>query len=275
MPRRRLNSTQTSRFQRLARVMSRDYKVDVQFAGMGTSTDGETIFLPANSDHLSEDGKLKVHALFDHERLHVAEEKLAGEILRGDVERPVSRFGTDARPYRSPLTLIGELTSKTEKMMFNVFEDIRIEHRVSATEIGTGENLTWLNKSYAATFTGRSNFWREIGTIIIFASRGLDIPNLTDVHRKFMAELAPEIQDSTLAVTPADALALAGRAERKIRKLHEEQKAEPEPDPGEDDDGPTLLQARERSLWLRRRRRFDEVIRNGPWPVRANGDRES
>jgi cobalamin biosynthesis protein CobT len=219
--------------------MSRDYNVDVRFAGIGASTNGETIFLPANSDHLSDDGKLKVHALLDHERLHVAEEKLAAEIRAEKVPRPASRFASDAGPYRSPLALFSSARTQTRKMMFNVFEDIRIEHRVSQAEVGTAENLLWLNQQYASTFNGRSNFWREIGTIIIFSARGLAIPNLTDTRRKFIDALAPEIRDSTRAVTPADALELARRAEQKVRDLHEEQKreaAEREDDEGDSDE---------------------------------------
>ena len=217
-----------SHFQRLARAMSRNYGVTVKFAGTGASTDGKTIYLPANSDHLSDEGKAKLHGLTDHERCHVVEEVEAEDIKAGRIALPSSRFAPDytsRHDFRSPMDIMKSLSTKTEKMMMNVFEDIRIETKHSAQEPGTAENLTKLNASAIGSYTERGasmSFWQATGAGIIFLARGLNVDWMSDSQRAVISLLTDEISDATKAVTPEDALTLAQRTIAKLRAAAEE-----------------------------------------------------
>lgn len=225
-------SVQNGRFQKLARVMSRHYGVQVRFAGHGAKTDGETIWLPANSDFLSDEGKLKVHALCDHERLHVTQEIISKDIQAGRRSPPVPAFASRATATRStwesPMQIMKRLKDRSVRMMLNVYEDIRIELAVAAAEAGTADNLRRLNQQIIAAKKDEGNFWHDIGSGVICLARGLDISWLSMEHQAVVMLLADEVRDSRLTVTPADALVLAERTVTKLRALAEQSKQEQE-----------------------------------------------
>lgn len=214
--------------------MSRNYGVTVRFAGTGASTDGKTINLPANADHLSDAGQRKLHGLLDHERGHVVEEVEAEDIRAGRLPLPVCAIApdySDRRAFQSPMALMRSLPTKTERLMLNVFEDIRIERKLSVQEPGTAENLNWLNRDAIDAYRARGremSFWQATGAGIIFLARGLDIDWMSDEQRAVIGLLTDEINDSHRQVTPADALALAQRTIAKLRAAAEAAAAEAE-----------------------------------------------
>lgn len=115
------------RFTKIARTFARNHKIDVRLVGTRCDTDEKGIIrLPANADYLKDDAAELLEGLLDHEWSHQFEETEARE-----------SGGT----YPSPLAVIGALKTNKERLLFNAFEDIRIEAKQGARYFGVGENL--------------------------------------------------------------------------------------------------------------------------------------
>lgn len=192
-------------FEKLARIMSKNYGVKVQIGGTACCFNGSTIFLPGNADQLSARDRMLLHAKLDHERGHASE-----EIQARDTKRP------------GPLALSRAERDARVRMMFNVFEDIRIEAKMSAVEPGTAENLRSLMKDAvqrhkAEASKPSANPWHAIGCGIIFAASGEECSWLRPEISAMVALLDSEICQAKRAKTPEDAMDLARQTVAKIQ----------------------------------------------------------
>jgi cobalamin biosynthesis protein CobT len=199
-------------FEKLARVMSRNYGVKVQIGGNRCCFDGRTIYLPGNSDNLSPEDRRLLHAKLDHERGHATE-----EIAAQDTKSP------------SPLGLTRTEPDPATRLMFNAFEDIRIERQMSSSEPGTAENLRHLLR-YAV---GRhqeemkngdpmaTNPWLTIASSIILQAQGEELSWVPPEVKAILSTLTEEVSESIRTRNAPETLALARRVVSKVRSTVE------------------------------------------------------
>lgn len=217
-----------SRFQGIARAMTRNYDVNVVFAGTCPKTDGRrTIYLPANADSLPGHTQDSLEGWLDHEGCHVEQEVEA------------ERNGTT-----SPMALMnGPAAARGPKaqLLLNVYEDIRIEARKSRTHPGVAENLSRINQRsiqrYLAGTTG--DVWQDIAGALIATGRNLDTSWISGPVKTIIERCADEVAAMSAMSTPDDAWALAQTTLDKIEALQEEMEQEQqnrqEPEAGDDD----------------------------------------
>lgn len=200
-------------FTKLARTMSRNHQVQVELSGMACNTDGKTIRIPANADYLQGEDARILHGMLDHEVAHVWEEHDA-----------MSRRERGAA-CQTPLEVMKACASNTEKLMVNVFEDIRIERRAALRYLGVAENLRMLaahttTRLRASKATG--DVWQTLASGIIMAAQGQPVDWIPANLAPVMTLLQPEIEDSKTTETVEETHALAVRAIAKIKSAHEE-----------------------------------------------------
>lgn len=202
-------------FQKVARAMSRNWDVTVVPSGLDCSTNGTTINYPFNADFLDGASQKVLHGLLDHEVAHVAEER----------EHAKSH-------QKTPLKLMKSLKSNKERMLLNVFEDIRIETKYSKKYIGMAENLNEANLNSVDMFQKRHglkgeskeakvNFWHTLGSGIIMKARGYDIDWMPKSFAPYMKALEDEIAESTTTNWAKDSLGLAKRVIAKVDDVAE------------------------------------------------------
>jgi cobalamin biosynthesis protein CobT len=222
-----------SKWERIARVFSRNFGVRVQLSGLRACTDGATISLPANADHFRPEDQQVLEGLLDHELSHVKEETEAKE-----------------RGRQGPLAVMKSLPDSRTKMMFNCFEDIRIEERAARDFPGMAENLRHMNE-YLSARGGKmraegklkgSDFWTSLGCYIIAKARGFEDPG-TPKSVKMLADgvVGDLIVRSRTAATPQEAAALArecvARMLAVLKSLKDEAKRREEEPEAEDEGG--------------------------------------
>jgi len=194
------------RFQKIARAMTRNWGVNVVAHATKCSTNGtDTIWYPANTDHLSKESQNAVHGLLDHEILHVVEEKKH------------KKAG-----LKTPSQFIRSYSSKKQKMAFNVFEDIRIEKLCEY--IGMRENIKALNETTVNLFHGKEHkdLFKALGCAVICEAQGLSTAWLPLEYRPYLDALEDEIADCKSMVHASDAAQLAARMLAKIEETSEE-----------------------------------------------------
>jgi len=228
-------------FQKIARAMSRNWNVQVVPSGYDCSTDGEVIKYPFNADYLDGANQKVLHGLLDHEVAHVAEE----------------REHTEAG-QRTPLKIMRDCKSTKERMLLNVFEDIRIEHKYSAKYKGVSENLHEANVNSVDLFKKRHgidgetskgkrvNFWHTLGSAIIMKARGYSVEWLPKKFQPYLDAVQAEVEESTKTSWAKDSHELALRVIDKIndkvddleqerqQRQEEKQKQEQEKQDGQD-----------------------------------------
>lgn len=204
-----------SRFQTIARAMSRNYGVEVRFGGTGPETDGRIIYLPANADSLPGHDQESLEGWTDHEACHVEEEIIAAE--QGTV---------------SPMTLQGRARKMGASygLLHNVYEDIRIERKKSATHPGVAENLSMINERSIKAYHngGVKDVWQNIAGALIATGRGLDTSWIEGGLETIMELLSDEIKDAEQMVEPMDAFDLAIRTANKLKDLADQAEQEQE-----------------------------------------------
>lgn len=215
----------SSLFTNIARAMSRNWQVNVVPSGYECCTDGETIKYPFNADHLKGAAQKVLHGLLDHEVAHVADERDHAEAGQ-----------------TTPLQLCRKCESNREKMMLNVFEDVRIETKYSAVYPGVSENLNAANVHSVELYNKKSdhgkNFWHTLGCGIIFAARGLDTSWMPAEFAPYMAAVADEITAAPKSKWGADSLRLARSVIAKVAdKADELDQPPPPPPPPQGDKG--------------------------------------
>lgn len=203
------NKLNNSKFQAIARAMTRNYGVKVVFGGFTPKTDGQTIYLPANADSLPEHDQDSLHGWLDHECCHVEQEVIA------------KRDGTT-----STMKLMGGAAKKRGpkyQLMLNVFEDIRIENDKAAEFPGVSENLRLVNERSIARYVKGStgDFWQDIAGAIIATGRRLDTSWISGGVKVIIDLIADELSETDSMSSVDDAWSLAQRTVDKIAELAE------------------------------------------------------
>ncbi len=209
----------TGPFTRIARAMADNFNVEVIASGKDCKTDGKRIFIPFTADYLPAEKRQALNGLLDHEVAHVAEEGVHKEAGR----KTCLEIMNDAALCRA------------EKLMFNVFEDIRIENKWSEKYPGVSQNLSSANKNCASRYVEQGvegmNPWTIVGVAVIAKARGIDYSWLPKEYEPYLELLQDEIDDCKKMVWSEDALALSERAYEKLKEF-----AEPPPDDGDGDE---------------------------------------
>ncbi len=226
-------------FEKVARAIAGRYDIEV-VPSTKCATDGRTIYFPANADHLGDATREVLAGMNDHEVGHIREEdkhRLAGK------QTPMHYLRSVAK-------------SKKERMMMNVYEDIRMEAFQALDLIGVAENLKALSMHSTRTIGARinapgfDNFWYAIGCAIIHSAHGEDMSWLPAAYSPFVDALADEIAESndvTKTVWAEDSWRLAQRTFAKLEevaeelaeemKRREEEKADEDAEAEDGDDG--------------------------------------
>lgn len=221
---------------KIARSISGQWGVQVIFTGTRCSTNGSVIYLPYNADHLSEGGKRLVHGNLDHETAHVTEEV---------VSKAAGRPGAIALLRAEPIGAV--------KMLFNAFEDIRIEAKYAKMYPGVAENLRHINQHAIEAFHARhgeagvKNFWHLFGCAIIGTAHGFDTSWCPASVLAWLPLAEAELAAVAKAEGPEDTLECARSLHAKVvsmakdlkEKAREEAAADEDSDEGEEgsDDG--------------------------------------
>lgn len=208
-----LGKTLEGPFTKLARAMSRNYGIDVIPSGFTCATDGlSKIWIPFHADDMKEVDQQVLHGFLDHEISHVVEEREALEARAA------------GRRVKTPNELMEAAKSNREKMMLNVFEDIRIEMKAARLYVGMAENLNRANKHSVDAFRrrhggkdGAANFWHTLGSAIILQARGEDVSWAPVTVLPYLALVQEEIADSKRTTRVEESHALALRVLEKIK----------------------------------------------------------
>ncbi len=220
-------------FTKIARAMSANWGIRIVPSGTKCSTDGHNVIhIPYTADYLPAEMRQVLHGHLDHEVCHVAEEKRHAE-----------------NDKITPMTLIKSEKISTMRMLFNVFEDIRIETRYSEIYPGVGENLDAGNRRSAEEWQRKieagedSNFWHTFGCAIILIARGqkADWARQDPEISEALDLCEEEIAESTGLSWGEDAMDLARRVYAKVKDHAEQQQKRPqdgqEAGPGDMGDG--------------------------------------
>lgn len=199
----------TGPFTRIARAMADNFNVEVIPSGKECKTDGKRIYVPFTADYLPADKRQALNGLLDHEVAHVAEE------------------GTHKHADRKTCLDIMKDAAlcRAQKMLFNVFEDIRIETKYSAKYPGVAQNLNAANKNCFRRYVDEGvegmSGWLVIGVAVIAKARGFDCSWLPKEYEPYVELLQDEIDDCKKMVWSEDALDLANRAFEKLKEFDE------------------------------------------------------
>lgn len=213
--------------QRLARVMSRDWAVNVMFSGNMCSTDGDTIYLPYNSEYIDKDRRL-IHGILDHETAHVAEE---------NSERSLGN--------ETMIQIMRSEKNKSLRFLINCVEDIRIEKKYASKYPGVAENLLAVNKNSMKLLyenkERRSNFWDMLGCLIIARANELDYGWCPKAVLEYLPKIESDIMSSLTIEHSYQSRDLARLIYDKVKEDHEDQsnkeKSSDESDESDGSDG--------------------------------------
>lgn len=204
-------------FTKIARAMSKQWGVVIVPSGSKCSTDGHNVIhIPFTADLLPLGMRQILHGSLDHEVCHVAEEK-----RHADAGMP------------SPIKVFRAERNKKIAVLFNVFEDVRIELFYGAQYKGMGENLNAQNRHHAALWAKSyedrtdNNWWHAFGCAIILTARGqkCDWAHEGEIG-EYLEICAEEIEAVQLPSCEwaTDAMDLAKAVYEKVKDRHEEQK---------------------------------------------------
>ena len=226
-----------TRWEKVAAIFARTKGVTVKLQGRQPKTDGSTIYLPENANEMSAKDQRRLEGVLDHEWMHIHE------------EREAEKYG-----YKGAFKLLKEeVKNNREAMMLNVFEDIRCEEKATKLWIGVAENLALAMEQSVEEYQKEAarieksvgeQFWKLIGSAIIFKARGEELSWLPKALGPFVADLEPEIAESRIIERPEQSLELGRRVIEKLqgaleeaRKEAEKRQEEKEAGEGENEDG--------------------------------------
>lgn len=202
-------------FTKIAKAMSKNFNIRVIPSGFACATNGSEVFIPFNADYLPESKRQLLNGMMDHEVGHVIEEREAVEYGR-----------------KRPLELMESEKNTTIRMLFNAFEDVRIEMKFSLRWPGVAENLRALNEESVHQFLAKGepigHFWHQIACYVIMASRGLSTDWITGRAAEKAPLLAEELEASKKTVWADDCLALARRTYELLKTDLDKEKSEKE-----------------------------------------------
>jgi len=195
-------------FTKIARALSNNWRVNIIPSGHACKTDGNTIWIPFNADHLPEEKRQLLHGCLDHEVSHVTEERVHSEAGRA-----------------TPLWIMKHEPDRFVKWFLNVYEDIRIELKYSQVYPGVAENLHALNLAHYERFKAEprmaGNLSNAIGVGIIYRARGYGSEFLDEFANGLLDMLASEIERSKRTEWVQDTHLLAKVTVEKIRHILE------------------------------------------------------
>lgn len=160
------------RFTRVARAFSRSRKVRVRFIGSRCSawndpkSDRWGINIPTNADHLQEADQRVLEGMLDHEWSHIEQEVQAARI----------------KSCPSPMRIKKRIKDKREALLFNLWEDMRIEaesaRRYPGVSLNLEEMYRHLNRVHAKQArVQRGRLFRELVSAIWIRSKGDAFPD--------------------------------------------------------------------------------------------------
>jgi cobalamin biosynthesis protein CobT len=204
-------------FTAIARATSKRWDVQITASGTVPKTDGKVIAFPWNADDIDTIPFEVLNGYLDHEVGHIVEER----------EHEAARRAT-------PFTILNAEPKKARRLLFNAFEDIRMELKRGKLYPGVAENLAAANvhsaRSYAEHGAGGS-FWGNITSMIVLHAHGLPLAGFPAQHVMAFSVINEEVAGSTRAVWAEDSKALADNAYEKLMAL-----AEPKKESGDDEE---------------------------------------
>jgi hypothetical protein len=164
----RYNTNFESTLEKIARIMSRNYNIDVKLEGNMAMTDGSTIYLPMLED-VSDELRSDLEAFLDHEVAHV-------------------KF-TDFDELKKPKRVM----NRFHKELFNAVEDSRIEIELPKEYSGSAFNLDRLNQKWGAKMNAdRPNMPWPIRLIIC----------IREIYDNKVPKTDPQIEPILTAIYP-------------------------------------------------------------------------
>lgn len=210
-------------FTAIARAMSKHWKVRIEPSGTELKTDGEVIRFPWNADDIDSIPFQVLNGYLDHEVGHIAEE----------------REHRDAEQV-TPLTILNrDAKTKALKLLFNAFEDIRMEIKRSRMYPGVAENLAASQLHSVARLQARDasvprNFWLEISKLVILEAHGHELAGFHPTHLWAFGHIREEVSQARKARWAKDSFKLACAAHAKLLALVEENAGDDGEDEGEE-----------------------------------------
>lgn len=207
-------------FTAIARATSKKWDVQVVPGGTRCETDGKRILFPWNIDQIESIDFAVLNGYLDHEVGHIVEEREHREAGR-----------------RTPLEIVRAEPMKSKNLLFNAFEDVRMEMRRAAEYIGVAQNLAAANvhsaQKIAARGVAERSFWEAIGAMIILQAHGLPLAGFSPTHLWAFSTIAGEAAQATSTRWAQDSKRLADQAWEKLQALTE---SSPKSDKNEEDE---------------------------------------
>jgi cobalamin biosynthesis protein CobT len=203
--------TMETKWEKIARVFSKRATVHVNTKTLNCTTDGNTIYLPANADKFKGEDQAVMEGLLDHEWGHVEQE----EIYK-------------AKGQTTPLQFIDGQTAKY-KAVFNALEDNRIERGLSARYPGVATNLQAMNKKLVGDLIREMaanidkvnpNYIITIG--ISFRAVRIDTSWMPESYNIILDGLQAEISQVNRTETPAEVDELTRKIITRLGNMKDE-----------------------------------------------------
>ncbi len=217
----------SGKFERLARVFSKNWGVRVLLEGLTPcATNDGRIFLPVNSDDLSHADQQVIEGVLDHEVSHIREE----------VEAKARKARGEQRI--TPLEQAGECKDTIEKLIWNCYEDNRIERNARARWPGIADNLRRMARHYVErqqkAFEAQEpvNSWELVGTILAHGSDGDRLEWLPDEMDELLELLRPDLELANQTKDAEECYRLGLWTIEKVRDLMPDEPPPPPPMPG-------------------------------------------
>lgn len=184
--------------ERLARVISRQFNVDVVFEGNQAKTDGKKITLPYFSE-ITEEFEKDLNALLDHEVAHVKFTDFP------DSQKVISKF---------------------HFQLLNAVEDVRIERLMVKDFPGTAYHLDPLNEKLKANIVKN---WKnlpwpvKLQVAVSFVMDGTKLPDTSEIASQLEA-IKEEMAQLNSCQSTKELREVTEKMVRKIQKDREEEK---------------------------------------------------
>lgn len=216
-------------WEKLARIMSRDYGVEVRAEGFRPGYDGKVIRLPSviGDTKDGDDGWYEIiRGVCDHEIGHAIEENRERE--RG----------------RSTFDFVRKCRSQRERGLLNSIEDIRSERATAKDYPGAGDNLRHIQEwagEYTKARGERGELtrdpWHTLSAAIYLKAQGQPIDWLPSEFGELIEKIDPEIEASKNLADIEESFGLMKEILRKLADLRDElDKEREEAAGGESDD---------------------------------------
>ena len=190
-------STFESGIGKLARILARQFSINVVFKGNGAYTDGKTIYLPSIKD-LSKELTADINGFCDHEVGHV----------RYTTMKTLDKIPTRGRSFNFSL--------------LNALEDVRVERLMIKDYPGCAYNLDALNTKYLTLLYAPEKFnsleWPVQLALSITAAVTADkkIPKPNARIARLLALVDPEVKKFNLAKSTDEVLEITTAITNKI-----------------------------------------------------------